>query len=152
MNSLTDLRFASCALLKSPAFTATAILTLALGIGANTAIFSVVDAVLLQPLPYPDSSQLIEIRETQPAYPVMSVSYPNYLDWRAGQKSFEDIAAFRSDNFNLTGDSEPKRIDGVFVTASYFRVLGLPTKLGRTFAETDDRVGGQNVVVLSEHF
>jgi putative ABC transport system permease protein len=152
VNFLTDLRFAFRTLLKSPAFTATAILTLALGIGANTAIFSVVDAVLLQPLPYPDSSQLIEIRETQPAYPVMSVSYPNYLDWRAGQKSFEDIAAFRSDNFNLTGDSEPKRIDGVFVTASYFRVLGLPTKLGRTFAETDDRVGGQNVVVLSEHF
>jgi len=123
-----------------------------LGIGANTAIFSVVDAVLLQSLPYPDSGKLFLLSETNPAFPEMSVAYPNFLDWRAGQHSFEDISAFGRDDFNLTGNGDAERVHGALVTASYFRVLGLPPKLGRTFAENDDRTGGANVVVLGERF
>lgn len=123
-----------------------------LGIGANTAIFSVVHAVLLQSLPYPDPGRLFMLTETNPAFPKMSVAYPNYLDWRASQHSFEDLSVYRLDDFNLTGSGEPERIRGAFVTASYFRVLGLGPKLGRTFAESDDRTGGANVVVLGEGF
>jgi len=152
MNILSDLRFAIRSLLNNPAFAATAVLTLALGIGANSAIFSVVYTVLLQPLPYPDADQLVEIRETQPIYPALSDAYPNYLDWRVRQKSFADIAAFRSDYFNLTSEAGPERIDGVFVTASYFHLLGLPLVLGRSFEEGDDKTEGRNVIVLSEHF
>jgi putative ABC transport system permease protein len=107
-----------------------------LGIGANTAIFSVVHAVLLQSLPYPDSERLFMLSETNPAFPEMSMAYPNYLDWRAAQHSFEDLSAYRLDDFNLTGRGEPERIRGAFVTASYFRVLGLAPRLGRTFAES----------------
>jgi putative ABC transport system permease protein len=110
-----------------------------LGIGANTAIFSVVHAVLLQSLPYPDPGRLFTFSETNPVFPEMSVAYPNYLDWRATQHSFEDLSAYRLDDFNLTGSGEPERIRGAFVTASYFRVLGLGPRLGRTFAESDDR-------------
>ena len=123
-----------------------------LGIGANTAIFSVVDAVLLQSLPYPDAGRLLALSETNPSYPEMSVAYPNYLDWRANQHSFDDIAVYRRDDFNLTGSGDPERVHGEFVTASYFRVLGLAPRLGRTFAESDDRTGGANVVLLSERF
>jgi putative ABC transport system permease protein len=123
-----------------------------LGIGANTAIFSVVHAVLLQSLPYPDPGRLFTLSETNPVFPEMSVAYPNYLDWRATQHSFEDLSAYRLDDFNLTGSGEPERTRGAFVTASYFRVLGLAPRLGRTFAESDDRTGGANVVVLGEVF
>src|SRR5258708_35988536 len=123
-----------------------------LGIGANTAIFSVVHAVLLQSLTYPDPGRLFMLSETNPAFPEMSVAYPNYLYWRAAQHSFEDVSAYRLDDFNLTGSGEPERIRGAFVTASYFRVLGLGPRLGRTFAESDDRTGGANVVVLGEKF
>lgn len=123
-----------------------------LGIGANTAIFSVVHAVLLHSLPYPDSGRLFMLSETNPAFPEMSVAYPNYLDWRATQHSFEEFSTYRLDDFNLTGSGEPERIRGAFVTASYFRVLGLAPRLGRTFAESDDRTGDANVIVLGEGF
>jgi putative ABC transport system permease protein len=94
-------------------------LIMGLGIGANTAIFSVVHAVLLQSLPYPDPGRLFMLTETNPAFPKMSVAYPNYLDWRASQHSFEDLSVYRLDDFNLTGDGEPERIRGAFVTASF---------------------------------
>jgi putative ABC transport system permease protein len=149
---LSHLRYTIRLLLKSPGFTAATVLIMGLGIGTNTAIFSVVHAVLLQSLPYPDSGRLFLLTKTGPAFPEMSVAYPNYLDWRAGQHSFEDLSAYRLDDFNLTGSGEPERIRGAFVTASYFRVLGLPPRLGRTFAERDDRVGGANLIVLGERF
>ncbi len=153
MNTLLQhLRYTIRVLLKSPGFTVTTILIMGLGIGANTAIFSVVNSVLLQSLPYPDAGKLLAISETDPVYPEMVVAYPDYLDWRASQHSFEDISVYRRDDFNLTGSGEPERIHGAFVTASYFRVLGLAPKLGRTFAESDDRTGGANVVLLSERF
>ncbi|HYX41999.1 MAG TPA: hypothetical protein VE821_09900, partial [Pyrinomonadaceae bacterium] len=96
---MTDIRYAVRMLLKSPAFTIIAIIALALGIGANTAIFSVVNAVLLRPLPYPHSEQLVLLREKTNTFESGSVSYPNYMDWRAGQHSFTDIALVRRETF-----------------------------------------------------
>src|SRR5947207_157618 len=108
-----DLRFAARMLLKRLAFTAIAVLTLALGIGANTAIFSVVNALLLRPLPYPRSERLVLLRERSETFESGSVSYPNYLDWREGQRSFTDIALFRRGGANFSGigtNAAPERV------------------------------------------
>lgn len=105
---IADLKFALRMLAKNPGFTTIAALTLALGIGANTAIFSVVNAVLLRPLPYSKPAQLFQLTETRPEFGEMSVAYPNYLDWRAAQHSFEDISVYRRDDFNLTGMASRK--------------------------------------------
>src|SRR5918992_1177932 len=99
---LHEIRYAFRMLLKSPGFAAIAILALALGIGANTAIFSVVNAVLLRPLPYPESDRLVMLREKTSTFPNGSVSYPNYLDWRAGQRSFTDLALTRRETYNFS--------------------------------------------------
>jgi putative ABC transport system permease protein len=147
---MNNLRYALRLLWKSPAFSIIAIATLALGIGANTAIFSVVNAVLLRPLPYPEPDRLYQLSETRPEFGEMSVAYPNYLDWRAAQHTFDDLSVYRRDDFNLTGNGEPETLHGAFVTASYFKVIGLAPKLGRVFSERDDLSGGANVVVLSE--
>src|SRR5947208_8873365 len=106
MNSFTtDLRYALRMLMKSPAFSVVAIIALALGIGANTAIFSVVNAVLLRPLPYPHSEQLVVLRERANTFEAGAVSYPNYLDWRAGQHSFTDLALLNRATFNFAGSN-----------------------------------------------
>src|SRR5215469_2849862 len=149
---ISHLRYTIRLLLKSPGFTITTILIMGLAIGANTAIFSLVDAVLLQSLPYPDPGRLVALSEASPVYPKISLDYPDYLDWRSNQHSFEDIAVFRSDSFNLTGSGNPERVRGAFVTASYFRVLGVGPVIGRTFAEADDQSGGAGVVLLSDRF
>ena len=147
---MTDLRYAIRQLIKSPGFTFTAVLTLALGIGANSAIFSVIEAVLLRPLPYPEPTQLYQFSETRPDFGEMSIAYPNYLDWRATQRSFTDLSVYRRDDFNLSGTGAPETLHGAFVTSSYFQVMGLAPILGRVFSERDDRAGGSNVIVLSE--
>ena len=149
---ISHLRYTIRLLLKSPGFTITTILIMGLAIGANTAIFSLVDAVLLESLPYPDPGRLFTISETSPVYPKISLDYPDYLDWRANQHSFEDIAVFRRDNFNLTGNGDPERVSGAIVTASYFRVLGVRPEIGRFFAESDDRTGEAGVILLSDKF
>lgn len=124
MNTLlADLRYALRMLLKAPGFTAIAIVALALGIGANTAIFSVVNAVLLRPLPYPHSEQLIVVRERTPTFPIGSVSYPNFLDWREGQRSFTDLALLRRNNVNFSGvgrETAPERIAAAQVSWNSF--------------------------------
>ena len=110
---LTDLRYAVRMLIKSPAFSVIAIVALALGIGANTAIFSVVEAVLLRPLPYPQPDKLILLREKMQLFDSGSVSYPNYLDWHGMQRSFTDLALYRPDSMNLSSrgeESSPERI------------------------------------------
>jgi putative ABC transport system permease protein len=135
---------------KSPGFTLAALLTLAVGIGINVAIYSVIHSVLLTPLPYPDSDRLVAISETAGGN-VWPTSYPNYLDWRAAQHSFEEIAVSRRDDFNLSGNGEPERFSGLFVTASYFRVLRVAPKLGRAFYDEEDSSAGANPVILSEH-
>src|SRR6059058_3309768 len=125
---LKDFRFALRQLVKQPGFALIAVLVLALGIGANTAIFSVVNAVLLRPLPYPHSEQLINIRERTPNYPSGSVSYPNFLDWRAAQHTFTDIALFRRESYNVAtpkGGIAPERIGGGRVMFNFFTMLGV---------------------------
>jgi putative ABC transport system permease protein len=123
---------------------------LAVGIGINAAMYSVIHAVLLSELPFPEANRLVAISE-QWADSVSPISYPDYLDWKAAQHSFGEIAISRRDDFNMTGNGEPERFSGLFVTASYFRALKVPPKLGRTFFDEEDSVAGVNAVVLSEH-
>src|SRR3979409_2604404 len=138
---MNDLRFALRQLRKSPGFTFIAVLTLALGIGANTAIFSVIYAVLLQPLPYPDSGRIVILTETDSNQPQISVAYPNYVDWKSDNTVFENIAVSRRESFNLSGlqGRAPEQVPGGLVTANFFKVIGLTPPLGLGFTETDDR-------------
>ncbi len=150
---LTDLRYAVRMLLKAPGFTIIAIFALALGIGANTAIFSVVNAVLLRPLPYPEPDRLVVLRETTLQFPSGSVSYPNYLDWRAGQHTFTDLALVRRESFNLSlpgGQVAPERVGGGRVSWNFLAVLGMKPLLGRDFSEAEDVPGAAPVVMISE--
>jgi putative ABC transport system permease protein len=151
MPSLTkDIRYAIRSLAKHRGFTMIAVLTIALGVGANTAIFSVVNGVLLNPLPFPESQQLISLNETSKEVPVMQVSYPNYLDWRAQQTTLENLAARLPAGGVLTGGGDPERITGRLVTASFFPTLGVKPQVGRFFNEEEDRPGGNRVIVLSQ--
>jgi putative ABC transport system permease protein len=149
---LPDLHYGARVLAKNPGFTATAIAALALGIGANTAVFSIVNAVLLTPLPYQDPSQLVAIWETDRKRGVgqNAVAPANYLDWRDRSTAFAEMAAVEiSQGFNLTGLAEPERIAGARVTASLFPLLGVKPRVGRAFSESEDGIGGPLVVVLS---
>jgi putative ABC transport system permease protein len=153
---LDDLRYAVRQLVKNPSFTFIAMFALALGIGANTAIFSVVNAVLLRPLPYPHSEQLVLLRERLlgPAgFESGSVSYLNYLDWRAAQKSFIDLALARAEGVNLSasdGTSPPEAIRAGRVTSNYLSILKVPPLLGRDFVQNDDVPGAAKVALISE--
>ncbi len=147
---MTDLRYALRQLLKNPGFTAVAILTLALGIGACSAIFSVVDGVLLRPLDYPNADRIVVIREAQPPqFPEFSTSPPDYIDWTKQAKSFEQIAAYGGAQMNLTGEGEPQRLIGQRATANFFAVYGVQPLLGRWFSSEEDAAGKNHVVVLS---
>jgi predicted permease len=148
-----DLRYAARTLRKSPAFTAVAVLTLAVGIGANTAIFSVVNAVILRPLPYPEPDRLVGLFGNVKRAKVerRGTSFADYLDWRSQAKSFEDMALFIGSNMTLTGLDEPERIQGEFIGQAYFQLLGIRPALGRTFRPDEDQVPQRNaVVVLSD--
>lgn len=150
---MNDFRYAIRMLIKSPAFSVIAIVALALGIGANTAIFSVLDAVLMRPLPYPDSDRLVLLREKMPIFDTGSVSYPNFLDWRAAQHSFTDLALFRHDSMNLSSRGEetpPERVDGVAQSWNLLSIVGLKPLLGRDFVEKEDVPGAPKVVLISE--
>ncbi len=150
---MNDLRFALRQLRKSPAFTAIAIITLALGIGANTAIFSVINAVLLRPLPYPQPDRLVLIRERTNIFDSGSVSLANYLDWRASQRGFTDLALFRRDDANLSGatsEVEAERVGLARVTYNFLSILGVPSELGRDFRESDDVPHCKKVALISD--
>jgi predicted permease len=149
---MNDLRFALRQLRKSPGFTFIAVLTLALGIGANTAIFSVIYAVLLQPLPYFEGDRIVILTETDASQPQISVSYPDYVDWRRDNTVFESLAVSRRESFNMSGlpNRPPEQVSGGLVTASFFKVIGLSPQLGRVFTEEEDRVGGPMVCVISD--
>ena len=149
---MNDLRYALRQLRKSPGFTLIAVLTLALGIGANTAIFSVIYAVLLQPLPYPEADKLVILTESDSNQPRISVSYPNYLDYRRDNTVFEHLAVSRRESFNLSGleGRAPEQVQGGLVTANFFKVIGLNPQRGRVFTEEEDRVGGPMVCVISD--
>jgi putative ABC transport system permease protein len=147
---LQDVAFACRLLRKSPGFTIASVLTLGVGIGINVAIYSIIHAVLLSELPYPEPDRLVAISAAW-ADNVSPTSYPDYLDWKAAQRTFDDIAVARRDDFNLTGNGEPERFSGLFVTASYFRVLKVPPKVGRVLFDEEDSEPGVNPIVLSEH-
>jgi putative ABC transport system permease protein len=137
-------------LLKNPSFTLIAVLTLGLGIGANTAIFSVVNAVLLRPLPYPYPEQLMRLSQRGREGRRMPASYPNFADWRVRARSFEGMAAVRGESFNLTGTDKPLRLRGRFVSWNFFQILGAGPQLGRSFTEEDDRYGAARTVLLDD--
>jgi len=145
---LQDLRYAFRLLAKSPAFTAIAILTLALGIGANTAIFSVVNAVLLRPLAFRNPARLVIVAEKSP-FPTISTSYENYVDWRDQSRSFESMEATRGTGMSLTGAGEPELLLARMATAGLFPLLGVEAHMGRTFLPEEDRAGGAPVALLS---
>ncbi|MFY9608133.1 MAG: ABC transporter permease [Blastocatellia bacterium] len=146
-----DLRYALRMLLKKPSFTAIVVLALAIGIGANTAIFSVVNAIVLRPLPYKHFQRISMIWMNNPKLGVAQDwhSYPNYMDYKEQNQVFEDMAAFNDRSFNLTGAGDPVRAVGVWTTASMFSVLGVEPALGRAFTEDEEEPGKDQVVVLS---
>jgi putative ABC transport system permease protein len=152
MNDLNDLKFAVRQLRKSPGFALVAVLTLALGIGANTAIFSIVNAVLLRPLPYPGADRIMVLNESSGPGQNYSVALPDYFDWRNDNSVFEDLAATHKESRNLSGipGREPERISCASVTRNFFNVVGLPPEIGRTFSEEEDKVGAPPVVVISD--
>jgi putative ABC transport system permease protein len=144
-----DIRYALRTLRQSPGFTLVAILTLALGIGANTTIFSVINAVLLRPLPYSHPDQLVLLAEHWPAFPILSVSYQNYKDFRDQSSSYEAVAAIQPISYTLTGSNEPERVDGMMISASLLPMLGIQPTVGRAISPDDDRVGGAPVALIS---
>jgi putative ABC transport system permease protein len=149
---LADLILGLRTLRKSPGFTLTSIITLGLGIGANIAIFSAIDAVLLRPLPYPDSNRLVLIREKAPHIEAGSVSYPNYQDWCAAQRSFEGIALTRPGGMNtsFTKNAEPQRVRGLLVTWNTLSIFGLKPHIGRDFSPSDDQPGAEPVCMIGD--
>jgi predicted permease len=149
---LRDLRYGIRMLIKSPGYAAIAILTLALGIGANTALFSVVNGVLLNPLPFQQPDRLVAMYSRSKEFRRASISYPNFLDWERDNRSFSTIAAFREHNYNLTGMGQPERLRAEMVSAAFFPVLGVKPVLGRVFTKKEDRVGGAPVVLISGGF
>jgi len=154
---IQDFRFGLRMLRKAPAFTIVAVVVLGLGIGANTAIFSVVNAVLLKPLPFQNSEKLVQVWHTPPqkSFPGMtrfSVSPANYLDWVSQNHVFEKMAIYGYRDYNLTGKSDPEQILAIPVSADFFSVLGATPMLGRTFVPEENQPGHGHVVVLSQGF
>lgn len=146
---LQNLRYGSRLLVKHPGFTVVAVLTLALGIGANSAIFSVVNAVLLRPLPFKKPERLIKIWEALPQGGTGTVSVPNLFDWREQNDVFTEIAAYQSADFNLQGREQPERISGANVSPNFFAVLGVEPLMGRAYLQGEDQPGSNRVVILS---
>ena len=144
-----DLRYAIRKLIQSPGFTAIAVLTLGLGIGANSALFSVVNGVLLNPLPYPHSSQLVAVYERVAGLDSAPIEYLNFLDWQRDSKSFASMAVYRNEDYNFIGNGEGERLSGYMVSAGFFNTLGVAPVLGRTFGVDDDQIGAAPVVILS---
>ncbi|MGD0570589.1 MAG: ABC transporter permease [Candidatus Sulfotelmatobacter sp.] len=144
-----DLRYGFRLLLKSPGFTVVAVLTLALGIGANTALFSVINGVLLSPLPFPQSDQLVTLHENKPNFEGGSVSYPNFRDWQKDNHSFSSVALARTYAFSLTGAGEAEQVTGDFVSSDFFPLLGVKPVIGRTFTEDEEPVGAGPVALIS---
>jgi len=144
-----DLRYGWRTLLKSPGFAAAALFTLALGIGANTAIFSVVYGILLRPLPFRDASHLVLLNETTPRVGDVSVSYPNFQDWRSQSHSFAEMAAVNPVKFNMAGSNQPENIGGLAVSPNFLPMMGMRPVMGRGFTPDEEKAGAAPVVLLS---
>src|SRR5689334_12524966 len=148
---LQDLRYGARMLTKKPGFTIVAIVTLALGIGANTTIFSFVNGILLRSLPYPQPDRLVLIDETAPQRGMasMGVSFPNFLDWRERNRVFEDVATYTSSSVSLSGSGEPEQLRGAAISQGLLEILRVAPILGRTFTAEEDRPNQEMVVILS---
>ncbi len=149
---LSDLKFALRSLAKAPVFSLIAIVTLALGIGANSGVLSFLNVLLFKPLPLPHVQELVFFGEHSQQVPNMSVSYPNFVDWRERQKSFTHLGAFRGQSFNYVGPSETERINGAFFSSEMFLALGVAPIQGRWFSADEDKPGAERVAVISERF
>src|SRR2546423_11072781 len=150
---MNDIRYSIRQLAKNPSFTAIAILALALGIGANTAIFSVVNSVLLRPLPYPDPDSLVLVRERSHAFEFGAVGYMNWLDWHRGQRSFTDLVLVRRESYNFSTNRDaaaPERIRGLRASAGFLSVMGLKPLIGREPTPAEDLSGAPDVALISE--
>src|SRR6202012_4271441 len=147
-----DLRYAIRMLYKSPGFAAIAVLTLALGIGANTALFSVVNGVLLNPLQYPHSDQLVAVTQKALGFDQGPVVYLNFLDWQRDNRTFSSMAVYRNQNYNFTGTNQSERLSGFMISAGFFSTLGVQPVAGRDFLPQDDQLGAAPVVVLGGGF
>src|SRR5262245_61233974 len=147
-----DLSYAGRTLARAPGFAVVAVAIVALGIGATTAAFSVADFVLLRPLPFPQPSRLVKIRETTPGYAWMEFSAPNYRDWMGAAHSYESSGVYHEADVTLMTRGEPRRLSGVSVSADLFPTLGVAPRLGRTFTLEDDRPGAASTVILSDRF
>jgi predicted permease len=147
---IRDLRYSLRLLAKAPGFTAIAVLTLALGIGANTAIFSVVEGIVLAPLPYGQPDRLVLVMESNPRFPRVWTSYPNFIDWQKTARSFQQMSAFRSQGYDLSNPGTPEHIDGNEVSAGFFSTLGIKLTLGRDFSPQEDERGGAHAVIISD--
>src|SRR5215471_8363139 len=147
---LKDVRFALRTLRKNPGFTCAAVLTLALGIGANTAIYTVIDNVLLHPIPFTEPDRLVALYQQNPRNDKNSIPYLNLLEWQKQSQTFEGIAGWRSDGFALTGRGAPENLMGLDVSENFFSVLRVQPIVGRTFTKDEDRRGGRRVLLLGE--
>jgi predicted permease len=147
---LQDLRYAMRQFVKTPGLTVVVLITIALGVGANTALFSVVNGVLLNPLPYPQPEQLVTLHESKPNFETGSISFPNFRDWRKDNHTFSAMAISRGYAFSLTGAGEAIQLSGEFVSADFFSILGVRPLLGRTFAPGEDGIGANPVAMIDE--
>src|SRR5262245_30277449 len=144
-----DLRYTTRTLLRAPVFALTAIIVIGLGIGANTAAFSITDRVLLRPLPFESSDRLVQLWQRNPGYTRFELSPPNFYDWRRLSTSFQTISAYTPAAWNFIGEGDPQRLEGTLVTPAFFKTLGVQPLLGRTFTEQDGIEGATGTVVLS---
>jgi len=147
---IRDLRYSVRSLAKAPGFTAIAVLTLALGIGANTAVFSVVEGIVLAPLPYGQPDRLVLVMESNPRFPHVWTSYLNFIDWQRAARSFQQMSAFRSEGYDLSSPGAPEHLDGNEVSAGFFSTLGIKLTLGRDFSPQEDERGGAHAVIISD--
>jgi predicted permease len=147
---IADVRYGIRMMVRSPGFTIVAILTLALGIGANTAIFSVVNGVLLNPLPFPQADQLVTLAESKPNFSTGSISFLNFRDWQRGSHTFSSMAISRPISFSLTGTGEAEQLKAELLSSEYFSLLGVKPVIGRMFAPGEDEVGAAPIAMISE--
>ncbi len=147
---LPDLRYATRQFLKAPGLTAVVVVTIALGVGANTALFSVVNGVLLNPLSYPQPEQLVALRESKPNFEFGSIPYPNFRDWQKDNRTFSSMAVWRNSAFSLTGTGEAEQVSGQFVSSDFFPIFGVKPLLGRSIAPGEDEIGAAPIALISE--
>src|SRR3984885_15134728 len=149
---LADVRYGLRQLRRTPGFAAVAVLTLALGIGANTALFSVVNGVLLSPLPFPDPDQLVTLHESKPNFQAGSISFPNFRDWQKDNQTFSGMAIARPYTLTLTGSGDAEQVRAEFISSELLGLLGVRTVIGRDFAPGEDQIGGRAIAMIDTGF